>query len=233
MRWAMSILNMGLMAMLSSSCAGLLPPVRTEPLGAPPPSSALVVFVRQDRGRSVVGGDPIDVFDERGETLGRLAAHSWFAVERPLGRHLFVAGSTHDANCLSGGSTAVAALRVDLQPGQVYVARLARFEVPFDADHHMNFRCCYPSEEGSPNVRRLELIGVRPGGSEWLRAARILKNGRAFEAAPKGLRPFADLGDDLVELGKKRFQGGCIDSKRSRLESHHGADEPPRLTFEE
>lgn len=218
-----------------TACTAYLPPPRSAPLEAPGSQHALLILVRQDSQRlyrdgAVVIVDPVDVFDGEGELLGRLTQHSWFAVKRPPGRQVVVAGGADARFCSSPGSTDVGVLELDLAAGKVYVARLARFSVPFSFDRHANLRCCYPNDGGgllAARVQHTELIGVRPGGSEWLRAARILDHGTAYKAAPQGLRPPADYGPKLVALGTGRFRGGCVDRRRSRLEAFHGADSIP------
>lgn len=221
---------------LLTACTVYLPPHRHAPLEPPGPGSALLVIVRQDslrrRDGAVVFYDPVDVFDENGELLGRVTKHSWFAVKRPPGRQVVVAGDSDERRCASQGSTDVAVLEADMEAGKVYVARLARFTVPFSFARHGNLRCCYPSGDGSllnPQVQHTEFIGVRPGGAEWLRAAQILEQGTAYRAAPQGLRPPADYGPKLVALGRGRFSGGCVDRRRSRLEAFHGLGGLPGL----
>ncbi|MEM9195092.1 MAG: hypothetical protein AAGF12_38325 [Myxococcota bacterium] len=217
----------GLVLAVLGGCLVGRPPVRTVPLAEPEAGSALVIFFRQDSDRGPFSSlDLASVLDEEGQLLGRLSPQSWFAVARPPGPQSFVAPGS--GNCLTGGSTSTGALRADLRPGRVYVVRLARFTLPFSVDRHMNFRCCYDSSEepGLPRILHRELVAVRPGGTEWVRAAETISRGEAFEAAPQGLEPFGG-GGRLVEDGLARFEGGCIDRQRSILESHHGSDSLP------
>lgn len=197
------------------ACSALIPPVSSAPAPRPNEQSALVVFLLDGRARS-----PFTVRDEQGQMLGRVSGRSWFAVERPAGPQWFFAGSPVCEG--ETGSTSVGALSADLEAGHVYLVRVSGYLGNSRSlrDRLRDLRqggCC--SDQFTGPDQYIDLIGVRPGGTEWNRALDVLRVGVRYQAAPRGLDEVNV--DHIPARGRARF-GHCIDEERSRLRAEDG-----------
>jgi len=204
------------------------PPLREAAHDPVPENGAVVIFV-QDEHRAL----RMSIFDEEGKVLGVLNGQGWLAVERPPGSQVFAAADGAPAcSAILGaggcehGSTDVGVIFTDLAPGRVYLVRL-RFSssAGFFWPRGVN-RSCYVMDD-SGGARFVDLVGVRPGGQEWLRSTKVMREGVAYATAPRGMEhPHVD-GAAIVAAGVARFDGHCVDRNDSRLEARHGSRDWP------
>lgn len=211
-----------LIAFVAAGCRSMLPPRSTEPPPAPSEQSAWVVFFTDENERF---NPLLSVRDEQGRLLGRVRGRSWFAVERPPGLQWFFAGEVFHLchGDPSRGRSSVGALSAHLEAGRIYLVRATAYQGRrrsiAERFRAMNSGCCMSDDDdGRPTF--LDLVGVRPGGSEWIRALDVLREGIRYSAAPRGLEERSV--SQLPAQGRARF-GRCIDIERSQLSPEDGS----------
>ena len=206
------------------ACRPLRPPLSTAPAPTPSARSAWVVFFNDDLRRF----DPVHtVRDEEGQILGRVLGRSWFAVERPPGLQWFFTGGDVVELCSGDparGVTNVGAIATNLEVGRIYLVRVAAYEGTRRsiAGQLQDFRrgCCVVDGDEDWRPDFVDLVGVRPGGTEWNRALNVLREGVRYSAAPRGLDERRV--SNIPAQGRGRV-GHRIDTERSQLSVEDGS----------
>lgn len=217
-------------------CGGAAVPTRSGPARSAHPASARVVFVLGHpsdpaplrvlpRPWRVGPGNAVDVLDEDGDLLGRLANRSWLEIERPAGSMRFYAVSTSwFPDCAIGpcppGHAQIGVLDAELEAGRTYVVWLGLgvevrpLEVRTDCRGFMETadRTFQSQSEWS-----IDLVAVR--STAWYEARQTQARSRSMRVAPRGIRhPYAE---QVLRAGDARIDS-CWNAELSTLRPEYG-----------
>ena len=133
------------------------------------------------------------------------------------------------------GATTIGVLSANLEVGRIYLVRATAYDGAYVGvaqsirDMSDDERCTRGGNDHSARTEFVDLIGVRPGGTEWNRALGVLRDGVRYEAAPRALEEHGIQA--IVAQGRGRV-GHCLDTERSRLTIEDGSPFWPLIPAE-
>ncbi len=216
-------MKLALLTLFLSACTGAIP-LRTtpRPSGPAPATSAVVVFaqgqsnvpISTDQGAPPFG---FEVLDPSGALLGKTDVNGWFAIEVPPGHQRFVAVPTLGyVGCGDEVDGEVGVIDADLRAGRYYYVYV-RHSTYGASDVAANDGCC--ATRG-----RVELVAARVLSDPYYVTRSIVRSGRAFATAPRGIvHPRAN---EIDREARRRASSSCFDPHVSTLRPEDGFDLP-------